>query len=512
VGAVKLKRLFVRKLPPVVGRSHSIAPLDTGETSLGKEVEGHKPSQPDLSGVRLLRDGKDAFAARALLARAAERTLDVQYYIWHDDLSGSLMLDEIEAAADRGVRVRLLLDDNGIPRMDKRLSSLDLHPNIEVRLFNPFVIRWPKFINWLFDFRRLNRRMHSKSFTVDNQVTILGGRNIGDEYFGARKDGLFADLDVLAVGPVVPQVSQAFDRCWNCDEAYPADHVFSRISAEARENLKRRATAIARSSEAESYREAIRALPLFGEMVDGRVALVWAAVRLVGNHSAAFPQHAPGLTGVEELLPAGLERPEGEMNLISGYFVPTRTAADDLAALAENGIRIRVLTNSYEANDVGLVHAGYAPHRKRLLTAGVELFEMPAPDDKPKTVRKFVRRRSARALAAIEPGRTLHAKAFGIDGDRLYVGSANFDPRSAHLNEELGVIIESSDLAGQLSRLFDDEIACNSYRLGLDGRGGLQWTDERDDRPEPENIEPGTSLFSRTLIRLLSRLSIDHLL
>ncbi len=419
------------------------------------------------------------------------------------------MLDELEAAANRGVRVRLLLDDNGIAQLDGRLATLDLHAHVEVRLYNSFHIRKPKALNWLFDFNRLKRRMHSKSLTVDNHITIVGGRNIGDEYFGARRDGLFADLDLLAAGPIVPQVSQAFDRYWTSGEAHPANRVFSSVSSKARQTLASRAAAIAQSEQAESYREAIRALPLFDDMSDGAMALVWAVARLIADDPVKVRKQGEQ-TGLAEFLAEELRHPKSELTLISGYFVPTCAACNELAALTRRGIKVRVLTNSYAATDVGLVHVGYAPYRQRLLKAGIELFEMPGPDDKPKTASKFIRSGSAR-LHGAQAGRSLHAKAFIVDRNWLYVGSANFDPRSAHLNTELGVVIESRILAGEMSRSFD-EFTHNSYRLGLDSSGRVQWMDERDDMPQPNRVEPGTSLFSRNLIRLLSCLPLERLL
>lgn len=422
------------------------------------------------------------------------------------------MLDEIEAAADRGVRVRLFLDDNGIPRLDRRLASMNLHASVEIRLYNPFAVRWPKSINWLFDFRRLNHRMHAKSFTVDNQVTILGGRNIGDKYFAAREDGLFADLDALAIGPVVAEVSDAFDRCWNGPLAYPLEDVVSPPSRRARKRLAHNAASQAGSEKAQGYLETIRARPLFTQMANGEVELTWAKVSLIETEAEPPPTTVKQSIGLSRLLPAGLQRATSELNLVSGYFIPTDEGTADLQALAESGVTVRVFTNCYAATDVGFVHAGYVAHRNALLASGVQLFEMPAPDDKPKTARKFMRPSSRLARTARAPGDTLHAKAFAVDRRQLYVGSANFDPRSARLNTELGLLIESEELATAMSDLFENDIACNSYRLGLSDDGRIQWTDERDDLPEPEFTEPGTSLFSRALVRLLSSLDIEWLL
>jgi len=506
-----VKRLKALRLPPRWRGPPTHADLDTSATTLGREVESRAPNDEALSGHRLLRDGKDAFAARVLLARSAERTLDVQYYIWHDDLSGSLLLDEFDAAARRGVRVRLIIDDIGTARLDARLRIFAEHPNFDVRLYNPCVVRWPKPVNYLFDFKRLNCRMHAKSFTVDSQASIVGGRNIGDEYFAARKKGQFADLDVLVVGAVVPEISQAFDAYWNGPEVRAVETIVDRVSTMRREIVEAARVKLATSDRAQRYREDVRHRRLFGELIDGTMTMTWACSRLV-NHDYRDAMRGEGPNDLATLMPKGLERPVKELDVISGYFVPTAAGTAQLAALARAGVRVRVLTNSFAATDVGFVHTGYAPCRPALVGAGVKLFEMPAPDDKPKTATKFVRTTSASARALRDEGRSLHAKTIGVDGRQVYVGSANFDPRSAHLNTEMGLLIDSPELAQDLSRSFDQEIAENAYRLGLGEDGELCWTDARDDHPRPERTEPGTTWISRALVRLLSKLPIERFL
>lgn len=506
-----VKRRIALRRPQLGPHLSSHADFDTGSTTLGREIYSRNPDQAGLTGHKLLRDGKDAFAARVLLARSAERTLDVQYYIWHDDLSGSLLLDELDAAAKRGVRVRLIVDDIGTARLDARLALLADQPNFEVRLYNPCALRWPKPLNYLYAFKRLNCRMHAKSFTADNQATIVGGRNIGDEYFAARKKGQFADLDVLAVGAVVPEVSSAFDGYWNGADVYPVGDVVGRISERRRRKVEQASRQLATSIRAERYRDAVRKRRLLGEMIDGSLTMVWAPARLI-NHDYREGGRGEGPTDLSTLIPAGLDHPATALDVISGYFVPTAAGTAQLMQLARSGVRLRVLTNSFAATDVGFVHAGYAPCRPALLAAGVKLFEMPAPDDKPKTATKFVRTTSARRRRLRTEGRSLHAKTIGVDGRQVYVGSANFDPRSAHLNTEMGLLIDSPELAKALATSFDQDIAEAVYCLGLDGRGGVCWTDARDDDPRPETTEPGTTVFSRALVALLSRLPIERYL
>ena len=496
----------------------------SGDSSVATEPSGESPgdwrgdapavSAPGVgadtgkSGIRLLHDGKDAFAARVMLIRSARDCLDVQYYIWHGDLSGSLMLDEIVAAADRGVGVRLLLDDNGIAGLDARLCEVAAHDNVDVRLYNPFPLRWPKALGWLFAFARLNHRMHAKSLTVDRHCTIVGGRNIGDEYFGAKRKGLFEDLDAIAIGPVVGEVVQVFEQHWHGANARSTSRILASVSRHARRKAARRAATLRGSKVAEHYRRAIEALPLVYDMSDGSLDFTWAPARAIGTFPDTSIPPAARHSGLAELLPAGMGTPDSELIVISGYFVPTADGSADLATLARGGVRVRVLTNSFAATDVAAVHAGYAPRRRALLASGAALHEMPAPDDKPKTARKFIGPGSKRSRA--QSGRSLHAKVYIADRRRVYIGSANFDPRSAHINTELGFVIESPALAENMAEAFETA-AANSYRLAL-GSGGVTWCDERDDQPTPEATEPGANALTRLLTALLSRLPIEHLL
>ena len=500
------------RLPSNEGRTVSHALTDTGDTRLGRETASRVAAHRSLTGVHLLRDGKEAFAARVLLARAAERSLDVQYYIWHHDLSSCLLMAELRAAANRGVRVRLLLDDNGVGGLDETLADLNDHANVEVRLFNPFAIRKPRHLNYVFDFRRLNHRMHNKSFTADNRATIVGGRNVGDEYFGAREDGLFADLDALCLGEIVPHVSTDFDRYWASQSAYPAERILAPVTPERKAAIEIEEVEIAESEKARHYREAVRALPLFNDIADGEVPFEWASVRLLSDP----PDKARGRAPLRRLLAArlldALGEPQRQLSIISGYFVPGDAGTQALVDMARSGVEVRVLTNSYAATDVGFVHAGYANRRKPLVRAGVALFEMPAPDDEPKTASKFLRSGGGRGRSLREAGTTLHSKAFAVDDERMFVGSFNFDPRSFHLNTEIGLVIECPTLAKAMRESFTEEVAPSTYRVCLSNDGDLAWRDERDDRPRDELTEPGTTWWSRALIRLLARLPIEWLL
>ncbi|WP_326543166.1 phospholipase D family protein [Pseudorhodoferax sp.] len=493
------------QLPPLDGRPPSQLEADTGATRLGRGVQaaaaGHAPGE---SGVFLLEQGRDAFATRVLLAEAAERTLDVQYYIWRDDMSGRLLFDALRRAADRGVRVRLLLDDLGSSGLDAVLAALDAHPRIEVRLFNPFVQRQLKPLGFLTDFMRSNRRMHNKSFTADNQATVVGGRNVGDEYFGAEVDTLFVDLDVLAIGPVVQAVSEDFDRYWASGSAYPLALLLqgSALLADAAPPGPPVLDALPERTIA--YLDAVARSSFVAELVAARLPLHWASVELVSDD----PAKGLGLAADEDLLFARMRRlvdtPAESLHLVSPYFVPTARGAAMFGALAARGVEVAVLTNALEATDVAVVHAGYIRWREPLLRAGVRLYEMRRQPGPPAAGEK----RHVGSSSA----ESLHAKTFVVDRRQLFVGSFNFDPRSARLNTELGFVIDSPALAAQLDERLRTQARQRSYRLQLGPQGQLQWLDSRAEPPLVLEQEPGTSLWQRLGVRALSWLPIDWLL
>jgi len=308
-------------LPPLDNRTSSTAVLATLDTKLGRAIGPLAEAHPNLSGIYALPEGHDAFAARALLTRAAERTLDIQYYIWRKDMTGTLLFDAVRAAADRGVRVRLLLDDNPSAGLDPILAALDAHPNIEVRLFNPLAIRRPRWINYVIDFARLNRRMHNKSFTVDNQVTIIGGRNIADEYFDAAEGLLFVDLDVLAVGPIVTDISLDFDRYWASASSYPVKGLMPPASAAEIAEIQSAALGVERDPRAEAYVIALRDSPFVTDLINHNLALEWNRTRMVSDD----PAKGLGLAAPEASFPEQLKRIIGEpastTALVAPYFI-----------------------------------------------------------------------------------------------------------------------------------------------------------------------------------------------
>jgi putative cardiolipin synthase len=483
-------------LPSLENRTASSAFTDTADTRLGRALAPRVAANPGMSGVFPLLDGHDAFAARVLLARTAERSLDIQYYIWNADLSGTLLFRALLDAAARGVRVRVLLDDNNTTGLDPMLAALDAHPNVEVRLFNPFASRASRWLGYLTDFSRLNRRMHNKSFTADNQATIVGGRNVGDEYFGAGEGQLFVDLDVIAVGPVVPDVSRDFDRYWESGSSYPAD----RLLAPATFPLPDVAASAA------SYLEAVRRSPFVGELLEGRLPLEWVPVRLISDDPAkGLGRAAPG-----SLLPDKLKdvlgEPRSDMDLVSAYFVPAEAGTAMFVDLARRGVKLRILTNSLEATDVAVVHSGYAKRREVLLEAGAALYEL----------RRLSPERAARDARLVSrsgsSASSLHAKIFAVDRTRVFIGSFNFDPRSARLNTEMGFVIDSPALAQKMAEAFERRIPADSYEVRLSDEDRLYWIERRRQGEVRHDVEPGTTFWKRSAVWLLSLLPLDWLL
>ncbi len=489
-------------LPSNEGRAESSALLDTGATALGRAITPRVAEHPGQSGFRSLLDSREAFAARMRLAATAERTLDIQYYIWRHDTSGTLLFQALRAAAERGVRVRLLLDDNNTAGLDATLAALDSHPNIEVRLFNPFVVRWPRLLGYLTDFSRLNRRMHNKSFTADNQATIIGGRNVGDEYFGVT-GMLFVDLDILAVGPVVGEVSRDFDRYWASGSSYPASRVLPTADPQGLGHLAAAAARLVREPVAAQYIRATSDSTFVRQLIGGELALEWAPIRMVSDDPAKGLGRAVESTFLPRQLRHMLGKPVHKLELVSPYFVPTRTGLDWFRGLARNGVKIRVLTNSLEATDVSAVHAGYAKHRVALLESNIALYEM-------KRIAVAPAGRDRRMFSS--SGSSLHAKIFSVDRARVFIGSFNFDPRSIALNTEMGFILESPALAQRIETVFDREIPAVAYELRSPVKGSVEWIERRAGAPVSHDTEPGTPVWRRAWVRFLSWLPIEWLL
>jgi len=401
------------------------------------------------------------------------------------------------------VQVRLLLDDNGIEGLDEKLVALSGHEQIEIRLFNPFALRWPRSLNYLTDFRRVNRRMHNKSFTADKQVAIVGGRNIADEYFAASSGLLFTDIDVVAVGRVVADVSSDFDRYWNSEAAWPIETLIKIPEGDPVGRLRREAEQLRQGERAIKYLENMENSALAGGFPGNIGDMIWCRAEVISDGPRKI-LGKPGPKGpLSEQLQATIGLPVERMYIVSPYFVPTHTGAKLFSDLADSGVEIVVLTNSLEATDVAAVHSGYSRYRKGLLKAGVKLFEM-------QRLSGQERMRGKGPMGS--SGSSLHAKTFAIDGKRLFVGSFNFDPRSARLNTEMGLLIDSPELAAQLAETFEHQVPQHAYSVRLDDRGELFWIEQTESGPVRHEQEPHTSVFKRIGVAILARLPIVWLL
>ena len=451
--------------PPTVQKSPSFAPEDTGTTFLAQRAKGLGDPGDGRSGIHMLVDGPEALGVRLVLSEKAERSIDAQYYLLHDDPTGHLFTWSLLEAADRGVRVRLLVDDMDTSSYDAMTAALSTHPNFDIRLFNPFARGLGKNIASAFDFRRVTRRMHNKSMTFDNQVTVVGGRNIGAEYFAARDDSNYDDLDLLAAGPVAREVSRSFDDYWNSPFAIPvADVVRNRDKKLSLDEARSRLSVLAEQARTTEYGDALTQ-GIRDALNSGDLVLDWVPATVMADP----PEKADSRSDPTETLFAAMvpyfQSAQTELVVASAYFVPGERGTEFLASLEERGVQVRILTNSLDSTDVTPVHGHYAHYRKDLLEAGVELWEL-RPD----------KARPDRELLGLGQSLSgLHSKAFTIDRHYLFIGSFNWDPRSVFINTEMGILLESPERARRAVENFDRELADSAYRLRLDKNGQIEW-------------------------------------
>ena len=494
-------------LPENTNRVASFAYQDTDDTRIGRARRTELEAHPGQSGFFLLGNGLDAFVARAVLAHFADRSIDAQYYLLHNDLTGLLFIDQLVKAADRGVRVRLLVDDMDLAGKDVGATALDSHPNIEVRLFNPFSRKTGRTMQFVTGLGSITRRMHNKSFTVDNQVTILGGRNIGDEYFDADPDVAFADLDVIALGPVAKEVSASFDQYWNSELAYPASALIEKppTPEEIEAQFERLKDFVAQQADS-AYLQALRDSNLANLMRKAEVHYYWGEAQVVVDRPEKL-LHATDRTEfhmARQLAPY-LKGIQKELIIFSPYFVPGRAGTAFLTELSKKGVRVRILTNSLSSTDVGIVHAGYSRYRRQLLRGGVELYELNKKPGKKKNKDGAGKHGSSSA--------SLHAKSFVFDREKVFIGSLNLDPRSVKQNTEVGVVFSSSEVANSMAQLFDRNIDEVAFRLELKtDEGGneiILWHGTVEGEQRVFRADPYTGFWQRLGISLMSALPIE---
>lgn len=547
-------------LPDHVERPVSVALASTeASTSLGRLARSSAPSG-DVSGFRLIPSGEEAYATLLTLADRAERTLDLQYFIIDSDNAVRELMRHVLAAAERGVRVRVLVDDLHSDGRDVAFLRFASHKNIDVRLFNPFpggrMSNLTRFLSAAAEFRRVNRRMHNKAFIADNALAVTGGRNLGAEYFTQDKTTNFVDLDVLAAGPAVRQLSAAFDAYWNSEFAYPVQALAPKASdahppeqkegnypppvtmsnapltpvphidvpttpidlgsasgpqASARsitdpeQRRLRNQTDLATTTPVDPLplRPSPRDWFLADQIARGRLRLEWAPARVVVDRPAKVSGDdvEPGDERLAQTLMHLVDQAQHEVILISPYFVPGERGVAVAKGLHDRGVHLRVLTNSLAATDAPIVHVGYAKYRSALIDNGVELYELrPMVGERPKVIGSF---RSAQA--------SLHVKSVIIDRNTLVVGSMNIDPRSIALNTETGLVIRSPVLAQAVARLFDDSMGGSAYRVTqVDGH--LRWTAHEGGKEIVVDHEPDVGFGRRAWIQMLGPFTPEELL
>ncbi len=466
---------------------------DTDDTLLGKAAIRWLGRHDTSGGVLRLDSGGEALGMRLGLIDRAERSIDIQSYLVKDDVSGNLVGLRLAAAADRGVRVRLLMDDALTQEVDAGLLSLDDHDNIEVRVFNPFPRRRSRLISFIANFNILNRRMHNKSFTVDNQVTIVGGRNIADEYFQSGGESEFIDEDLLAIGPVVDDVSDGFDEYWNSPEAIPMivfDAMVPHSSVE--ESAEEGRKYLERHSDA-PFLQSINS-NLAEQFVEGDLPLLPAEAAVILDYPDKIRRLLPRSASITStFLQQMAMAASKELIVISPYFVPQQPGVDFFAELVKKGVRVVIISNSLASTNHVSVHAVYARYRKPLLKQGVELYELRPHVGGGDSTTKL----------------TLHSKVATVDRNKVFVGSFNLDPRSLYLNTEMGMGVDCSELAGSMAKSILDTLPDFAYKLQLSEKGRLEWLLQAMSGDELITTEPRTTWWRRFKTKLLSILPIE---
>ena len=467
-------------------KTYSEVITDTADTSLGRDVARWLQAHDGLSGFYPLSQGMDALGVRLHLAERAEKSIDLQYFLMKNDTVGAVLVSSLLKSADRGVRVRFLLDDIFTKAPDRTLLLLNQHANIEVRVFNPLARGGIAGLNFLWSFKRVNRRMHNKSFTVDNQASVVGGRNIADEYFQLKDDNVFADFDVLAIGPIADEISRNFDQYWNHSHAVPIDYFASNKKNEELETARAEIGEVLDGIYDTVYQQTLES-HLLQDLIAEREPLIPAEARLLSDS----PDKLINEISDEQMQLANDLREvflsaEEEIIAITPYYVPLDRGIQLLRILTDRGLRVVIVTNSLASNNHLPVHSGYAKYRKDVIRAGAELYE--------------IRANAGRELSNRDDdpdSLTLHTKLLLIDRRYLFVGSLNLDPRSVEINAEMGILIDSPEFTGGMAVAVEERLAAAAYRLVENTQGKLEWHARIDGEQIIETKEPLSSWWLR---------------
>jgi putative cardiolipin synthase len=488
-------------------RTASYAISQDVKTSLRDSLGARAKAHPGKSGFLLLPNGNQSLRMRLAMVMAAEKTIDLQYYAMHDDSAANLMLEGLLRAAERGVRVRFLIDNISLNDVDKSLSILDSNPNIQVRVFNPLATRKQGpfgFIGAALHLDKGVKRMHNKALISDNQISITGGRNIGDEYFDARRDVNFKDLDMLSAGPVVARVSASFDKYWNSDDSFPIRAL--RPGNHDGDDIAALRKALKAAWDKEFHKEksdGVLSTDIAHDLKNGDIKLVWAKAELSADDPEKINQDADAavskpLSKLETLLSGA----KHEFVVVSPYFVPGDDGLAWLAGLEKRGVQVKILTNSLASTDVVAVHTGYKKYREGVVESGIDLYEFkPIAGERPRQ-RLFG--------SSAPPQASLHSKVYVIDRSVVVLGSYNLDPRSTELNTEIVTVIHSPELAAQVIRIFDQSTdPKSSYHLEM-GDHGLEWvTQDEAGRSKVFTHDPGAGFVRNVETGLFSLLPIE---
>lgn len=469
------------------------------ETRYGTTFANWAQKQPDLSGFVPLIPGMDALSARLVMMENAEASIDAQYFLIKPDQAGELFLGKLLRAAERGVRVRLLVDDIFTTGMDRILALFNAHPNIEVRLFNPASRNSPKAWSYIWNFSRVNRRMHNKAFIVDGSLAIMGGRNIAEEYFELEPQQDFDDLEMLIVGEVVPEIAASFDNFWNSEMSVPMEAFNIKAKDEKLEKWLALMDDIVSGERQSAYANAIDS-PFLNRIISGEKKVVPADADLYYDEPEKLlvSRNDDEFRTLESAVERRLQRAEKEVVIITPYLVPRDLKFRYLKQAHDRGVRVIIITNSLSSTNHVAVHSAYAPHRKAMLEAGAELYELKV-DEVPSKSRKSLR-----------PERvTLHTKAVIVDREHLFIGSMNFDPRSLELNTEIGLFINSPELAQSYYDLVIRDRPRFTYKVQLSDKGALQWHYNYKDEQRVLTKEPDTGFGRRFKSGFYGLLPID---
>jgi putative cardiolipin synthase len=464
--------------------STSITKVD--DTALGKTAVDWSAANQGLSGFYPLNQGMDALGVRLRLAERAEKSIDLQYFLMKDDTAGAVVANALLQAANRGVQIRFLIDDIFTTFPDRYFLLLNQHPNIEIRLFNPLSRRGISKLNLVWNFRQANRRMHNKSFTVDNSISVVGGRNIADEYFDLNTGAVFVDLDVLILGPVVKDISESFDEYWNHKLAVPIKHFTKIRKKDTLENVSKEIADELNTIYETVYEKAVNS-HLLQDLITNRLPLFAASASVLADS----PSKLTNTIGEGDVLLAKelidiLRNAEKEVVVITPYYVPGNNGVQLVRDLVDKDVRVVVITNSLASTNHIPVHSAYARYRKAVLRAGAEIYE--------------ARSNAAAELPGSEDGPdilTLHTKALFIDRKQLFIGSMNIDPRSIEINAEMGLLIDSESMVENMVKSVKERLPNLTYQVLENDKGKLEWHGRINNHTVIETKEPLTSRWRR---------------